>query len=945
MTAQEVAGRILAEFGPVWPRNRVLPDGALAPLCEAIWQEGVNPTRRLLQRYLPNWNEHAMLPGLVAWRKQKGLSEGGVRAPRAVPTNLEELARIIDPAIASAPHTCFDADGNGRWPTPSNSILGYLGRIENQSVRNAMALFAILRADRPAFSMYNQITNFTYIMRRVMTEQAIDDVASIDANDALFRIHVGEIGKGLTDHQRRTLIGQWSAVRNVFEEYAEKLAPDQLATMSRFFIAPLTDRRKLARYTPYSRYHREQQERVKSKVDAVQQQFYRIRYVAGIRCNQARRLYEAVKQAAAFVETSDLSFPHEFSYEETTQTPNGRSIRQRVELTLWDSVSVREHAIGQGYKEAPQTRLERRWREGRFSSKRAALYVEHNATVSLTPNCPAEPFWFLELFRQRIFRHVEAREDSDFHERREVFDRKWGYQVCTDWSDGGMLSLGSADYRPLDSLHYREGHEFLPYEGIYAGALFGGLMVRMGTITGARAAETQQIAQSPECFKQLDNVGPKAATRWILRLIPKGRRERANYYIDEDTKNHLAELIRFQCERLGENLLPIVRTEHEKTPPDRYVLQWHGRGVKLQVLNTMIRFLLHGVLFQAMDGSIVRLTSHLIRHAFATEMAELKVSIDIIAQLLHQRDKTVTKYYSRPTASQVISAAEMIFVDRIDVGAEALRSPEEIGRMLKDAEGKLGALTEVFGGTCVIGNMCPAKFACVGCAGNAPDPAKRYQIEQKLVWAEEQVGYAVREQMPAEESKLKQLVADCQLVLEEMKLIEAAREDHSQNVTVRHEHGNNDDATDIEASSAGMAAPSLGAEEKGDRRARSGRRGSVATAGPGRDGRGDTRRDPLDVQRFDLDQHHQKKRTRVSDLLGQLPEAKGGVPAPTGAQGTGRKRLRRGTSRPAIKDLASAPRKQGRPGRKAGYSGPRRREAERRRKPAARRNPSPESPR
>jgi hypothetical protein len=177
-----------------------------------------------------------------------------------------------------------------------------------------------------------------------------------------------------------------------------------------------------------------------------------------------------VKQAAAFVETNELSFPHEFSYEETTQTPDGRSIRQRVELTLWDSVSVREHAIGQ------------------------------------------------------------------------------------DWSDGGMLSLGSADYRPLDSLHYREGHEFLPYEGIYAGALFGGLMVRMGTITGARAAEIQQIAQRPECFKQLDNVGPKAATRWILRLIPKGRRERANYYIDEDTKNHLAELIRFQCERLGENL-------------------------------------------------------------------------------------------------------------------------------------------------------------------------------------------------------------------------------------------------------------------------------------------------------------------------------------------------------------------------------------------------------
>jgi hypothetical protein len=167
-------------------------------------------------------------------------------------------------------------------------------------------------------------------------------------------------------------------------------------------------------------------------------------------------------------------------------------------------------------------------------------------------------------------------------------------------------------------------------------------------------------------------------------------------------------------------------------------------------------------------------------------MAELKVSVDIIASLLHQRDKTVTKYYSRPTPTQVIRAAEMIFVDRIDVGAEAVRSPDEICGMLKDAEGKLGALTEVFGGTCVVGNLCPVKFVCVGCAGNAPDSAKRYQIQQKLVWATQQVDYAVREHLPAEEVKLGQLIADCKLVLEEMDLIEAARADRSQSITVQH---------------------------------------------------------------------------------------------------------------------------------------------------------------
>jgi len=33
--------------------------------------------------------------------------------------------------------------------------------------------------------------------------------------------------------------------------------------------------------------------------------------------------------------------------------------------------------------------------------------------------------------------------------------------------------------------------------------------------------------------------------------------------------------------------------------------------------------------------------------------------------LLHQRDTSVTKYYSQPTGTQVMEAAEMVFVDRV----------------------------------------------------------------------------------------------------------------------------------------------------------------------------------------------------------------------------------------------------------------------------------------
>jgi 3'-phosphoadenosine 5'-phosphosulfate sulfotransferase (PAPS reductase)/FAD synthetase len=195
-------------------------------------------------------------------------------------------------------------------------------------------------------------------------------------------------------------------------------------------------------------------------------------YVAGIRCNQVQRFYEVVRQAIVFVQSQNLGCPHDFSYEETIPMEAGRSIRQRVELTLWDPVSVREHAIALGYKEAPHTTLQRRWREGRYAAKLGAYYVEYRATVSLIENTPSEPFWFLDLFRHRVFRNLEARDDSDVTERRDEFDRKWGYSRGAKWEDDGILSLGSADYRPIDYIYGQEGREFLPYEGLYAAALF-----------------------------------------------------------------------------------------------------------------------------------------------------------------------------------------------------------------------------------------------------------------------------------------------------------------------------------------------------------------------------------------------------------------------------------------------------------------------------------------
>ena len=107
--------------------------------------------------------------------------------------------------------------------------------------------------------------------------------------------------------------------------------------------------------------------------------------------------------------------------------------------------------------------------------------------------------------------------------------------------------------------------------------------------------------------------------------------------------------------------------------------------------------------------------------------------------------------------------------------------------MLREAEGQIGALTEVIGGTCVVGNLCPAKFACIGCSGNAPDPDRRYQIEAKKAWASEQIEWAKEQGLFTEQRQMKQIQSDCDLILEEMDLIVRARQDSAQSIAVQRE--------------------------------------------------------------------------------------------------------------------------------------------------------------
>jgi integrase len=786
MTIEQAVERIQLHTAHGWNKSKAVPNDLMAALCEALWDAGEHPQIQIIARRLPNLHERAISPGFNAWRAARGLHH---HYPRWANPNIGGpgvLARIVSPEIASAPLTSLDPHNDGRWPAPHPKVVAYLARMSNQSLRDVMALYALIKSSFELHPLYCRLSSYAVPLRKLMEEYGLKNVHDIDPDDLLLRVCEKKAGSSLTETQRSFIVLGWNTLSNAFQEYGERLDEAHRQSLSRFFLKPLQKRYRMHRSRPAILVRDRSHEKVKAKTEIVHRQFHKLRFMAKIRCNQAHRLYEAVRAAIQAVTDGKLPLPYRFHYEETVATESGRPIRQRVLMTIWDSTSLWDHAIEMGHTVGAGKMDRARERQvGRFAPARRRFFAQYRGIEPVGDHSLKAPFWFLDLYDHHVFSEPGTPETC---QERNAFFQQHGYDSRRYWEHNPGLVKPLRRHISSDAtfLERKHGYRFLHYEGIYATCLFAHLVIRMQTITGARIGEVQQIAQNPECIKQLVNVGPKAATRWVLRMIPKGRKERADYFIDADTKGVLMEVLRLHREVLRLKKLPVLDHQSPKYAADRYLLQWNGRALDQASLNTALRFLLHGAVLDT-NGACVHLTTHVLRHGFATEMASLKVPVDVIAQILHQRNLEVTRYYSKPTQQQVMEAAELLFVERIDVAAEARRSPEEIGQMLREAEGQIGALTEVIGGTCVVSNMCPVKFACIGCSGNAPDPERRYQIEKKRTWALQQISWASRERLSAEERQMKRLVSDCDLILEEMTLIERARLDGSQNLVLHEE--------------------------------------------------------------------------------------------------------------------------------------------------------------
>ena len=154
--------------------------------------------------------------------------------------------------------------------------------------------------------------------------------------------------------------------------------------------------------------------------------------------------------------------------------------------------------------------------------------------------------------------------------------------------------------------------------------------------------------------------------------------------------------------------------------------------------------------------------------------------VDIVAALLNQKNPEVTEYYGQATDTIVAEAADALLTRlaaQSDVGEAVVPLPAEVRQLLREAEGKVGALAEVIGGQCCEAGFCPAKFACIGCPMNAVDPAKRLEIQRRIDWLTAQVTEARVFGQVVEVARFEQQLRDCHTQLHEMDLMEQYRKD------------------------------------------------------------------------------------------------------------------------------------------------------------------------
>ncbi len=721
----------------------------------------------------------------------------------AYPYTWKDLEGQIASLVLSAPRT--GGDPTGEWRGVHARIIGYLarhvvGKLWADHVTLIAAVHAAQRRDVATVESIVRTLHVRFLSLFSLLKLSSMSQWNIDQHFTSYMR--GEIPSKDPLSTRIQFFKRYMGATNLVSDWLDFLPDDQQEVYQPFLLPPINsflaeEFAKMEKET-----ERQQQDHRKEETEAIVPQFTALRAEAHFRFNRMTRLKQAYQQALKQVLPDHSNLPLEFSYEE------GDPPTERIFARLWDKQSFilyPEHADKFHHRTIKRTR-----RKQHAANDDNDVFLEFIKAERVQGNAPPEGFWFTDILKQNLLGHRAYYGSAQEVAQKQALLRQWGYgeEESEDMTSPfnarhqGLLTWHSVGKRTeifIARAQQRTNAILLPVESFYAATLFGLLALELFTTTGMRINELMQVNLLPECIIRMVDDPPPGATdqspriRYLLRLLPKGERtdKRHHYGIGKDALQLIEQTAHMLCEHYnlqpGE-LLPRVpfcpshsrshRFEAEKVP---YVFQYHAQHFSNHTINACIRFLTHGMVFQTSSGEPVILKAHLLRHVFATFAVQVEgLPVDLVAEWLKQKNLDTTRYYSKK-GQQEVAEEHASFVERlateINVREAIVRSPEEIRQLAESARRRVGTLVPVCGGECTFDGWCHNQFDCIRCPSKAPEPEKRYQVEEKQRWAEERLAYYEREGLVLEAEKMRQLLRNCALELREMDMMVAYRKD------------------------------------------------------------------------------------------------------------------------------------------------------------------------
>ena len=91
-------------------------------------------------------------------------------------------------------------------------VVAYLGGIANQSLRDMLALYAMIKTNMNESPIYCRLCGLAVPLRKIMDENGLASVYDIDPDDLLLRVAAHTAGAGLTKTQQSKMVLCWNSL-------------------------------------------------------------------------------------------------------------------------------------------------------------------------------------------------------------------------------------------------------------------------------------------------------------------------------------------------------------------------------------------------------------------------------------------------------------------------------------------------------------------------------------------------------------------------------------------------------------------------------------------------------------------------------------------------------------------------------------------------------------